>query len=215
MPKLNRRPSPALVIACLALFVALGGSGYAAINLSKNSVGAKQIRTGAVASSELRNSTIRSRDIAQNTILGRDMRADTLGPREIAESKLGTVPRATAADTLGGLTAPQLKVGCPADTVLFGDTCIETAPRQPMSPGQASGACKVAGRRLLSFDALTDFYNDQRPLASGGELTGDSGPSDGIIATTVILNRSGTLFEFIDRNGSAARAFRCGQIRAN
>ena len=215
MPKLNRRPSPALIIACLALFVALGGTGYAAIVLPKNSVGAKQIRTGGVTSSEIRNSTTRSRDIAQNTILGRDLRADTLGAREIAESKLGTVPRASAADTLDGLTAPQLKVSCPADTVLSGGICIEGAPRPPMSPGQASGACKVAGRHLLPFDALTDFYNAQRPLASGGELTRDTGPSGGLLVTTVILNSSGSLFEFIDRNGNAQRAFRCGQGRAN
>lgn len=214
MPKLNRRPSPALVIACLALFVALGGTGYAAIILPKNSVGAKQIRAGAVGSPEIRNSTIRSGDIAQNTILGRDVRAGTVGSREIAESKLGTVPRASVAETLGGLTAPQLKVGCPPDTALSG-LCIETAARPPMSPGQASGACKLAGRHLVSFDVLTDFYNAQRPVADGGELTADVGPMAGRLVTTVIVSGSGTSFTFIDRNGDEARAFRCGLERVN
>jgi hypothetical protein len=37
------RPSPALVVACLALLVSLGGVGYAAITLPRNSVGSAQV----------------------------------------------------------------------------------------------------------------------------------------------------------------------------
>ncbi len=36
---LRRLPSPAMVVACVALTVALGGTGYAAIKLPRNSVG--------------------------------------------------------------------------------------------------------------------------------------------------------------------------------
>ena len=36
---LRRLPSPAMVVACAALTVALGGTGYAAIKLPRNSVG--------------------------------------------------------------------------------------------------------------------------------------------------------------------------------
>ena len=50
------RPSPALVISLVALFVALGGTGYAATQLAKNSVGAKQLRKGAVSSAKVKNS---------------------------------------------------------------------------------------------------------------------------------------------------------------
>jgi len=38
------RPSPAMVIACTALFVSLGGVGYSAIRLPANSVTTKQVR---------------------------------------------------------------------------------------------------------------------------------------------------------------------------
>ncbi|HEY7206818.1 MAG TPA: hypothetical protein VH416_01145 [Gaiellaceae bacterium] len=38
------RPSPAMVVACIALFVSLGGVGYSAIRLPKNSVGTKQVK---------------------------------------------------------------------------------------------------------------------------------------------------------------------------
>ena len=42
------RPSPALVIAVLALFVALSGTAYAAVTLTPNSVGTAQLKNGAV-----------------------------------------------------------------------------------------------------------------------------------------------------------------------
>ena len=41
-------PSPAMVVACLALLVALGGTSYAAIKLPRNSVGNIQLKRGAV-----------------------------------------------------------------------------------------------------------------------------------------------------------------------
>lgn len=53
--KRARRPSPALVIALIALFVALGGTSYAALNtLPRNSVGTAQIKNGAVTAAKLR-----------------------------------------------------------------------------------------------------------------------------------------------------------------
>jgi hypothetical protein len=65
--RLARRLSYANVTATLALFIALGGTSYAAITLPKNSVTSKQIRAGAVRSSEIRNKTIRLSDISTNT----------------------------------------------------------------------------------------------------------------------------------------------------
>ncbi len=38
------RPSPAMVIACLALLLALAGTGYAAIKLPRNSVTTVQVK---------------------------------------------------------------------------------------------------------------------------------------------------------------------------
>jgi len=54
MGRLRRRPSPALVVACLALAVALGGTGYAAIVLPANSVGTKQLKNGAVVATKVK-----------------------------------------------------------------------------------------------------------------------------------------------------------------
>src|SRR5919202_4430699 len=57
-----RRPSPAMVVAVLALFVAMGGAGYAAFKLPKNSVGSKQIKKNAVNSSKVANGSLRAAD---------------------------------------------------------------------------------------------------------------------------------------------------------
>jgi hypothetical protein len=51
------------VVAMLALFIALGGTSYAALKLPRNSVGATQIRAGAVGSSEIRDRSIVLKDI--------------------------------------------------------------------------------------------------------------------------------------------------------
>lgn len=68
MHALKERLSYANATATLALFVALGGTSWAAISLPRNSVGSAQIRTGAVGTSELRRSAVRSTDIKNGTI---------------------------------------------------------------------------------------------------------------------------------------------------
>lgn len=75
--KPSRRPSASMIVACIALFVALGGGAYAA--LSKNSVSSKQIQNASV--------------------IGKDLKKDTLTGKQIKESKLGEVPSAASADT--------------------------------------------------------------------------------------------------------------------
>ena len=54
MLRLRRTPSPALVIACAALAVALGGTGYAAVMLPANSVGTKQLKQGAIVAAKVK-----------------------------------------------------------------------------------------------------------------------------------------------------------------
>ena len=56
------------VTATLALFIALGGTGYAALQLPRDSVGPAQIRAGAVGSSELHSRAVNSRVIRNKSI---------------------------------------------------------------------------------------------------------------------------------------------------
>src|SRR6476661_10712783 len=52
------RPSPAMVIACIALVFAMTGAGYAAGMLGPNTVGTKQLKKSAVISSKVKNGSL-------------------------------------------------------------------------------------------------------------------------------------------------------------
>jgi hypothetical protein len=69
-----RRPSPAMAVALLALFIALGGTGYAAVKVN-------------------------GKNITGRSIPGKAIRKNTLTGSEIRESRLATVPRASKATT--------------------------------------------------------------------------------------------------------------------
>jgi hypothetical protein len=90
-----RRPSAATVISCLALFVALGGTGYAAVSLPRGSVGTAQLRDGAVVSSKVRDGSLAARHFAPGELpsttlpAGRTLRgAYVLGSSSAAGSQL-------------------------------------------------------------------------------------------------------------------------------
>jgi hypothetical protein len=75
------RPSPALVIACLALFAALSGSAMAA----KFAVRSAQIVDGTVRTVDLRDSAVSSPKIADATVTATDLGTDSVGTDEIAK----------------------------------------------------------------------------------------------------------------------------------
>jgi hypothetical protein len=128
---LRRRPSPALVIACIALFVSLGGVSY---GVATGFIDSREIKNNTIRSQDVRNSTLRTQDIRNNevrgfdirnsSIQGRDVAFNTLTGADIEESSLGKVPSATAADSAAALSvlktfAPTpLAEGAPAVTLL-------------------------------------------------------------------------------------------------
>jgi hypothetical protein len=54
--------------AYLALFLALGGTSYAALKLPADSVGPRQLKAGAVSSPEVKNRSLRAGDFAPGTL---------------------------------------------------------------------------------------------------------------------------------------------------
>jgi hypothetical protein len=78
-------PSPSMFVALVALFVALGGSAYAAI---------------VITGRNIRNSTVEGADIKNGALASRDIKANSVGGVAILESRLGTVPSASQADGL-------------------------------------------------------------------------------------------------------------------
>ena len=86
------RPSPAMVVACVALAVALGGTSFAAIEaLPRNSVGAKQLKRNAVTGPKIKANAVNGAKVANNSLRGAD----------VNEATLGTVPTAASAAPSG------------------------------------------------------------------------------------------------------------------
>jgi hypothetical protein len=77
-------PSPAMVVALVALFMALGGSAYALV------ITGASIKNGSVTGKDIRNRSLSGKDIASNRV----------GGKAIKESSLGNVPSASLADGL-------------------------------------------------------------------------------------------------------------------
>lgn len=92
---LKRLPTPAMIMACVALFVALGGASYAAGVLPKNSVGTVQLKKKAVSAAKLQKNAVASAKVKNDTLTGADIR----------ESSLGRVPSAGAADNAAHATS--------------------------------------------------------------------------------------------------------------
>jgi Collagen triple helix repeat (20 copies) len=61
-PRITGRLTYANLLATLALFVALGGSSYAAVKLAPGSIGNKELRNGAVTSDKVKKGSLQARD---------------------------------------------------------------------------------------------------------------------------------------------------------
>jgi hypothetical protein len=89
MSRMLRRliPSPAMIVALVALTMSLGGSAYALVITGKS----------------IRNNTVTGKDIRKHSLRGHDLRGDSVGGGAIKESSLGTVPGALSAVAASGL----------------------------------------------------------------------------------------------------------------
>ena len=63
-------PSPALVVSAVALFVALGGTTYAAVSVPKNSVGTAQLKNNAVTAPKIKNGAVTAEKIDTTVLTG-------------------------------------------------------------------------------------------------------------------------------------------------
>jgi hypothetical protein len=81
-------PSPAMVVGCIALIVALGGTSYAAIRLPANSVGTKQLKNGAVTAAKVRSNSLAGTQINEGSLaqVPSAQRADEAAYAEQAET---------------------------------------------------------------------------------------------------------------------------------
>jgi hypothetical protein len=87
-----------MIVALVALFVAMGGSSYAAVKIS-----AGDINSGAVGTRAIANSSIRSGDIHNATVSGVDVKDDSLTNADIDNTNLSALT-AKSADTAAHAT---------------------------------------------------------------------------------------------------------------
>ncbi len=85
------RPSPAMVVAIVALVVALGGGAYAATKIPKKSVGTKQLKGNAVTKVKIADGAVTNAKIANGAIT----------PAKISSTG-GSLPIGFATVTAGG-----------------------------------------------------------------------------------------------------------------
>jgi len=115
-----RRPSPATVIAAVALFIALGSGAYAASHLRANSVGSKAIKNGAVKSPDIHNGTIKGHDIGAGQVKTGKIKdgAVTTAKASFISSSVVSTSNATTSNTPADLGGPSVTVNVPSGGVV-------------------------------------------------------------------------------------------------
>jgi hypothetical protein len=202
-----KKPSPALVIACLALFVSLGGVSYGVATgfidsreIQNNTIRSKDVRNGTLLTQDIRNNEIRGFDIRNSSIQGRDVAFNTLTGADIEESSLGKVPSATRADSAD--TAANLKTfvprlvseGAPPTTLLthgaitLSVACVQTAG------GDTAAQLRIQTSGATAFGAGNvdaPFVTPQQGAVTIAEALGTTGtPTD--VASVPFFAAAGT-----------------------
>jgi hypothetical protein len=143
--------SPAMGVALLALFVALGGTGYAVSSLPRNSVGPKQLRTGAVTTKKLKRRSVTASRIAPNALSG----------SQILESGLGMVPAAARASSAGHADS----AGTASTLAGAGPSAFVGAKRMAFGTGAATSPTEdeLINLSELGVTVTTDGDSDTQP----------------------------------------------------
>ncbi len=167
-------------LGLLAIFIALGGTSYAAVKLPKNSVGAKQIKKNAVTGTKVKNGSLLSADFkagqlpaGQNGAPGSQGAQGPQGPagKDGAAGKDGT----NGTNGLIGPTGPKGDDGL--STGPAGGSLAGTYPNPSIKAG-AVGAAEIAGAAITGAKIATN-------AVSATELADDSVGSGEIQADAV------------------------------
>ena len=194
----RRKPSPATALSLIALFVALGGTTYAAAT-----IGSGQVRNNSLRSADIRNNSLSSKDIKNRSLRGVDIRGSTITGGKVRNRSLRGSDLLDGS-VLGADLAPNSVDGSKVvDNGLSGadvdEGSLGTVP-------SAANAQQLGGRGPDSFEPAAKTIRlglvrlgdgDSRELARTGPLTFtgtcdlDNGGNDGAaITVTTSLNNS-------------------------
>jgi hypothetical protein len=145
---LRRRPSPALVISMIALFVSLSGVSYGVATgfidsreIKNNEIRSRDIRNNEVRTRDLRNNEVRGIDIRNSTVQGRDVALNTLTGDDVNEGSLGKVPSAATADSATTANSVSTLTIIPRTTIAEGGSPVTLATHGPLT---LSATCEPA-----------------------------------------------------------------------
>jgi hypothetical protein len=217
------RHSPALVVAVIALFVALGGSVYAA---KKAKLDGRSIRAKSIPGNRLKPHSIAANRLMPGA-LGGGATSGPLTGADINELTLGQVPSATHADSadtaqsavdaqtaLNAVNAVDAKtinghsVGCLPGTRPFAGACWESSPSSAVDAPTAARKCAAGGGTLPEALQLAAFAEEPGVnLDSGDEWSSDISAVSGEDAYAVItVSASSVVFRDLS---TEAHAYRC------
>ena len=158
------------VVAMLALFVALGGSSYAALRVGSkqivnNSIRRKDIRNGQVASQDIKNNDVRSGDIRNGEVGSNDIRNDEVGSNDIRDNDLGSTDFRHQRWRLqkGFATIQARNTNGPANVLNYGGQQTSTDQAGVTAERVGTGVCSVtflantATGRFTNVDAVNDL----------------------------------------------------------
>lgn len=92
MRRFIRTPSPAMVVASAALFVALGGTSYA---VATGSIDSREIKNGTIVEKDVKQEGIEGSDIKNGALAARDIKAGSLTADRFASGQLPPAPKNT------------------------------------------------------------------------------------------------------------------------
>jgi hypothetical protein len=154
-----------MVVACIALTVALGGTSYAAIKLPKNSVGAKQLKKNAVSRIKVKANAVNGAKVANNSLTGAD----------VLESSLAQVPSAaTAATASQATTAGTAAPSGPAAGGLAGTYPNPTIGADAVGSTNVVDAAAANGLRKLDLGPVFTTVTFDPPNIGAQSCSSDS-----------------------------------------
>jgi len=100
---LKRHLSPATVISCIALFVALGGAAYAVSPLGNKAVKTKNLANGSVNTLKLRSGAVTTLKIRNGAVTGAKIAPGAVGSTQIANGAVRSAALGGGVVTTGKL----------------------------------------------------------------------------------------------------------------
>jgi hypothetical protein len=171
----SRRPSPALVLSGVALFVALSGT---AVALKANSVASRHIQEGAVKSVHIKDSKgVKGADVVDESLGGADLATNAIPADGIGQEGSSKV-------AVGAIDRHELAIGA-VGAIELGDVVLR--PGSPTAITDADGGDENWSGGTASATCL----GLQQLLSAYGEWTDGSGGDDTAIAEMVLNPDSG------------------------